>query len=58
MTTKISSLNESLLNKFARGTVKVVNSDEILNCVIYTRVSSKEQMDNNGSLDSQMKYCT
>ena len=26
-------------------------------CVIYTRVSSKEQADNNGSLETQMKYC-
>jgi site-specific DNA recombinase len=58
MITKNTALNVSLLNKFARGTVKVVNNDEVLNCVIYTRVSSKEQMDNNGSLDSQRKYCT
>lgn len=27
------------------------------NCVIYTRVSSKEQAENNTSLDSQKKYC-
>ena len=26
-------------------------------CVIYTRVSSKEQADHNGSLDTQKKYC-
>jgi site-specific DNA recombinase len=26
-------------------------------CVIYTRVSSKDQADNNGSLPTQMKYC-
>jgi site-specific DNA recombinase len=58
MKIKNGTQNESLLNKFARGTIKVVNSDEVLNCVIYTRVSSKEQMDNNGSLDSQKKYCT
>ena len=27
------------------------------NCVIYTRVSSKEQADGNASLDTQLKYC-
>src|SRR5579862_8371590 len=26
-------------------------------CVIYTRVSSKEQADNNTSLETQKKYC-
>jgi site-specific DNA recombinase len=26
-------------------------------CVVYTRVSSKDQADNNGSLGTQMKYC-
>jgi site-specific DNA recombinase len=58
MANKNAELNETLLNRFARGTVKIVNSDEVLNCVIYTRVSSKEQMENNGSLDSQKKFCT
>jgi predicted site-specific integrase-resolvase len=28
-----------------------------LTCVIYTRVSSKEQADTNMSLDTQRKYC-
>ena len=26
-------------------------------CVVYTRVSTKDQADNNGSLATQMKYC-
>jgi site-specific DNA recombinase len=43
------------LEKFARGKVQV---DERTNfCVIYTRVSTKEQADNNLSLETQRKAC-
>ncbi|MFT3949058.1 MAG: recombinase family protein [Agriterribacter sp.] len=41
-------------SKFAKG--KPVIITDILDCVIYTRVSSKEQMENM-SLESQMKAC-
>ena len=43
------------LDKFARGKVLI---DERTNmCVIYTRVSTKEQADNNFSLETQRKAC-
>lgn len=43
------------MEKFARGKVQV---DERTNmCVIYTRVSTKEQADNNLSLETQRKAC-
>jgi site-specific DNA recombinase len=43
------------LDKFARGKAQV---DERTNmCVIYTRVSTKEQADNNLSLETQRKAC-
>ncbi len=44
-----------LFQSFARGNkVATLRSN---NCVIYTRVSTKEQMDNNMSLDTQRKSC-
>lgn len=49
--------NEKLLKQFARGKVNVKKETEGLNCVIYTRVSSKEQADTNQSLEWQKKYC-
>jgi len=49
--------NDLLLKKFAKGKQEVEKSSEVLNCVIYTRVSSKEQMDTNQSLEWQKKYC-
>ncbi|MBU3659047.1 MAG: recombinase family protein [Flavobacteriales bacterium] len=43
------------LNRFSKGTelLKIAKTE----AVIYTRVSTKEQADNNASLDTQMKYC-
>lgn len=49
--------NALLLNKFAKGKQSDTIVTEVLNCVIYTRVSSKEQMDTNQSLEWQKKYC-
>ena len=49
--------NETLLKKFAKGKGKEEQEVGIQNCVIYTRVSSKEQMDTNQSLEWQKKYC-
>lgn len=46
-----------LLKKFAKGKQEEEKSSEVLNCVIYTRVSSKEQMETNQSLEWQKKYC-
>ncbi len=46
-----------LLKKFAKGKQKESVTNEVLNCVIYTRVSSKEQMETNQSLEWQKKYC-
>jgi site-specific DNA recombinase len=48
---------ESRLSKFARGKKHVAIENSHKNCVIYTRVSSKEQMDNNQSLEWQRKFC-
>jgi len=49
--------NEILLKQFAKGKSNEVKDLGIQNCVIYTRVSSKEQMDTNQSLEWQKKYC-
>lgn len=46
-----------LLNRFARGKQAESVVTGVLNCVIYTRVSSKEQMETNQSLEWQKKYC-
>ena len=40
---------------FAKG--KKVQKFKGSNCVIYTRVSTKEQADNNMSLETQRKHC-
>src|SRR3954469_16426193 len=48
---------DMLLRQFARGKLAETLITGILNCVIYTRVSSKEQMDANQSLEWQKKYC-
>ena len=45
---------KEVFSKYAKGSVAVFS--EALDCVIYTRVSSKEQMENM-SLESQMKAC-
>jgi len=49
--------NESLLKQFAKGKGAEEKGFSVQNCVIYTRVSSKEQMDTNQSLEWQKKYC-
>ena len=49
--------NALLLNKFAKGKQAQEINTGVLNCVIYTRVSSKEQMETNQSLEWQKKYC-
>lgn len=49
------SSNLIIFDSFAKG--KTTTSDRTGNCVIYTRVSTKEQADNNMSLDTQRKYC-
>jgi site-specific DNA recombinase len=49
--------NELLLKQFAKGKSSEENELGVQNCVIYTRVSSKEQMDTNQSLEWQKKYC-
>lgn len=48
---------QMLMEKFAKGHVTegLVKSN---NCVIYTRVSTKEQADNNMSLETQKKVVT
>jgi site-specific DNA recombinase len=45
------------LEQFAKGTKKSGAIESAPNCVIYTRVSSKEQQENNKSLEWQKKYC-
>jgi site-specific DNA recombinase len=49
--------NESLLRQFAKGQKESLKASIVKNCVIYTRVSSKEQADTNQSLEWQKKYC-
>src|SRR5579872_568852 len=49
--------NEMQLKQFAKGKNSEDKDVGIRNCVIYTRVSSKEQMDTNQSLEWQKKYC-
>ncbi len=45
----------SIFTPFAKGTQKIKQRGS--NCVIYTRVSTKEQADNNLSLETQRKAC-
>jgi site-specific DNA recombinase len=44
------------IQKFAKGRI-LKSRIRDLKCVIYTRVSTKEQADNNQSLETQKKYC-
>ncbi len=53
----MSYTNELLLKQFAKGKGSEQKEERIQNCVIYTRVSSKEQMETNQSLEWQKKYC-
>ena len=46
----------SIFNQFARKD-ESKSLRQAGNAVIYTRVSTKEQADNNASLDTQLKYC-
>ena len=48
---------ENKLKQFAKGKLTTEAELGIQNCVIYTRVSSKEQADTNQSLEWQKKYC-
>src|ERR1051326_3585066 len=48
--------NQVLLKKFAKGKQTEVQHMGGQNAVIYTRVSSKEQAENNMSLETQKKY--
>jgi hypothetical protein len=53
MKTKTQSING--LGKFAKGdSLKAIHTE---NCVIYTRVSTKEQAEGNLSLGTQKKAC-
>jgi site-specific DNA recombinase len=54
---KENSKLKNQLNQFAKGKQDVTTQAAIQNCVIYTRVSSKEQADTNQSLEWQKKYC-
>ena len=45
-----------VFEQFAKGQKKLEKSANT-NCVIYTRVSTKEQAENNQSLETQRKYC-
>lgn len=47
-------MNKIELDQFAKGKVK--ESKQIKTAVVYTRVSTKEQADNNQSLETQAKY--
>lgn len=44
-----------IFNQFGKG--ELVKTARTGNCVIYTRVSTKEQADNNMSLTNQKKAC-
>ena len=44
-----------IFNQFAKG--QKIEKAKTNNCVIYTRVSTKEQADNNMSLQTQRRYC-
>ncbi len=46
-----------LLQSFGKGNPTSTTKKTSTNSVIYTRVSSKEQADNNQSLETQKKYC-
>ena len=48
-------VKNELLIKFAKG-AEVASLKKTNNCVIYTRVSTKEQADNNLSLETQKRF--
>ena len=54
---KENSKLKNKLSQFAKGKQDATIQASIQNCVIYTRVSSKEQADTNQSLEWQKKYC-
>ncbi|MCB9223114.1 MAG: recombinase family protein [Crocinitomicaceae bacterium] len=47
----------SKLSKFEQFAPKSINFDNKKNAIIYTRVSTKDQADNNTSLGTQKKHC-
>ncbi len=47
--------NMNFFSNFAKG--EVVNRKQRTGCIIYTRVSTKDQADNGMSLTTQKKYC-
>lgn len=49
--------HKSNFRQFAKGGKEVSTNKSGANCVIYTRVSTKEQADNNQSLETQKKAC-
>jgi site-specific DNA recombinase len=53
MTKQIQDLE--IFNQFAKGAEAQIELGN--NCVIYTRVSTKDQADNNMSLTTQLKLC-
>lgn len=53
----MKKVNSNVLQQFAKGANTKAINNESQSCVIYTRVSSKEQMDTNKSLEWQKKYC-
>lgn len=57
MKTENTEQNQTLLKTFAKGKNGAEIKAGVQNCVVYTRVSSKEQMDTNQSLEWQKKYC-
>ena len=48
---------EARLERFTKDKYRSVQSERGSKAVIYTRVSSLEQKEKNGSLEVQMKYC-
>lgn len=58
MKEETTELDRTLLRQFAKGNTGKAADSTVQNCVIYTRVSSKEQMETNQSLGWQKKYCT
>jgi predicted site-specific integrase-resolvase len=51
----MSNNTSTVFNQFAKGKVDVKMRNT--SCVIYTRVSTKEQADNNMSLETQKNAC-
>ncbi len=49
--------SSNYFEKFARGKKELTHALNAKACVIYTRVSTKEQAENNQSLETQLKWC-